>query len=806
MDSQLKSVDRQFLEEIALQLNLTGDSLAAFLARFHRENADRENSTLVSFIAWNNQPEDSAQKLQDELARICKVLEENGCTFNRPDGQKKRGRAPKGQSPWEQAYKWLWESRFPEWQRHNQQLVSEQGETSRNGQANIDALVQQVRSRLLPVITDPDGNIGTMRMPWVNRPVPVDKIYIHLNVLEKPSGLSHFSDWRQEYEPDNRQDFDRLGLSQVEKKRVEALSAVKDYPKLMVLGKPGAGKTTFLKSLTVECIQPENIFFDNSVPLFVTLREFVKAAHRTQSWKLLDYLVWVLAEQWNGCDRANAKEILAQGRSLVLLDGLDEVPLEDLENVLDAVREFGYGINRLVITCRTQSQQELDGFTDVEVADFTPQQVDRFVDNWFKIVGSDSQESLAPKLQEQLRATENKPIAELTVTPVLLNLICAVFRDEQGNLPKKRFELYTKGMRQLLERLKRTPIDERLTIDVKEEFLAELALMLFENNDYFPEQQTLEKFIRDYFEVEGSVARKILKAFETETGLLIERSAGYWSFSHLTFQEYFAAKAMLARPDFPIQRTTKSGVLEYITRENWREVFYMMSEILDKPDSLFLSIKDFADSLWTNDSTLQELLIWLDQKSKSIKSSHRLNAIRALYLARVLNPRPDIVPSSGSDPFQTFRTLAIALDKKVSDSSETDLTIDRCMYYLLTEITFSERIEITIGRIEILTNLEIEKELYSRLSRIVDLLKRRGKHYRVLEGLHNLAIEERNIGHRWGFRDTQEHLVFQYYTANDILIYCLQSQCNVSTNTRDEIEETLLLPIAEIEKRKGGNR
>jgi predicted NACHT family NTPase len=167
--------------------------------------------------------------------------------------------------------------------------------------------------------------------------------------------------------------------------------------------------------------------------------------------------------------------------------------------VLDAVREFGYRFNRLVITCRTQSQQDLDGFTDVEVADFTPQQVDRFVDNWFKIVDSGSQVSLAPQLQQQLRQKENKAIAELAVTPVLLNLICVVFQARQGNLPEKRFNLYDDAMRLLLERLKRSPIDETLTIDAKEKFLADLALMLFEKNDYFPEQQTLENFIKNYF-------------------------------------------------------------------------------------------------------------------------------------------------------------------------------------------------------------------------------------------------------------------------------------------------------------------
>lgn len=35
------------------------------------------------------------------------------------------------------------------------------------------------------------------------------------------------------------------------------------------------------------------------------------------------------------------------------------MPPNDLESVLDPVREFGYRVNRLVITCRTQAQKIL---------------------------------------------------------------------------------------------------------------------------------------------------------------------------------------------------------------------------------------------------------------------------------------------------------------------------------------------------------------------------------------------------------------------------------------------------------------
>jgi len=62
-------------------------------------------------------------------------------------------------------------------------------------------------------------------------------------------------------------------------------------------------------------------------------------------------------------------------------------------------------------------------------------------------------------------------------------------------------------------------------------------------------------------------------------------------------------------------------------------------------------------------------------------------------------------------------------------------------------------------------------------------------------------IKYRNIGHNWLFSEQQKELLSQYYDANKLLVDCLNSGCNVTPAVREEIEETLLLPIAEIEKR-----
>ncbi|MFW5666465.1 MAG: helix-turn-helix transcriptional regulator [Coleofasciculus sp.] len=68
--------------------------------------------------------------------------------------------------------------------------------------------------------------------------------------------------------------------------------------------------------------------------------------------------------------------------------------------------------------------------------------------------------------------------------------------------------------------------------------------------------------------------------------------------------------------------------------------------------------------------------------------------------------------------------------------------------------------------------------------------------------LRNVMIQHCNIGHDWQLSDSQKQLLQQYYNANKLLVDCLNSDCYISQEVRQEIEDTLLLPIAEIEKRK----
>ncbi|MDY7024673.1 MAG: hypothetical protein SWJ54_25555, partial [Cyanobacteriota bacterium] len=80
------------------------------------------------------------------------------------------------------------------------------------------------------------------------------------------------------------------------------------------------------------------------------------------------------------------------------------------------------------------------------------------------------------------------------------------------------------------------------------------------------------------------------------------------------------------------------------------------------------------------------------------------------------------------------------------------------------------------------------------------------KGFNLVQELRAWTIENRGIGHCFDFSEEQEQLLKDYSEANLIFVQCLNSLPNVSPEVREEIEETLLLPIDEIEKWKQQHR
>ncbi len=208
-------------------------------------------------------------------------------------------------------------------------------------ETDIDALVQHIRQK---VYDDIHHRCGTMRVLDMEQPIGIGDIYTSVNILEKLSGRRRLGldELLQDCDLDN---FDRFQLGQIHHERVPGLEAVERYDKLMILGKPGAGKTTFMKRLATLCNHGE--FQSHRIPVFVTLKEFAEAPGQPD-------LKAYITNQWRSCGIKKAHavtEVLRQGRSLVLLDGLDEVQEEDQDRILQTIKGSLINTGTVSLSC-----------------------------------------------------------------------------------------------------------------------------------------------------------------------------------------------------------------------------------------------------------------------------------------------------------------------------------------------------------------------------------------------------------------------------------------------------------------------
>jgi hypothetical protein len=129
MDSQDDSqqLKLMFLRELANRYGFFGKHRDVFLSRFDQNNANKKRKALVEYLWENEEIADREQTFQDHLTAVCDVLSRNGCPIVKPTG---RGQPRKGESPWEQAFKWLWEKQFPEWLQKQRSKDSSVGTTA----------------------------------------------------------------------------------------------------------------------------------------------------------------------------------------------------------------------------------------------------------------------------------------------------------------------------------------------------------------------------------------------------------------------------------------------------------------------------------------------------------------------------------------------------------------------------------------------------------------------------------------------------------------------------------------------------
>ena len=462
----------------------------------------------------------------------------------------------------------------------------------------------------------------------MQKPLPLDAIYVAVKVLRK-SHIQFLSSTN--VEAAYRQ-FHRKNLFGSELARQDGVLVAKKNQYLMVLGGPGVGKSTFLKKLGLEAFKSDKL----CIPVLVELRRAATAGIGFE-----DYALRAFQKIKDVNTAPFIAHHLEQGNFLFLLDGLDEVPKHKSHKLIDQIHEFinQYDRNRFVISCRTAAHTfNFSHFVDVIIADFDDVQIKQFIQYWFPVKspvkspgkppGKPFKErniDLAEYLGNQLDTPRNSALKDLARSPLLLTYLCLICEVEKA-IPNTRKDLYAKALELILEdwdnqKNIRNGLNLRqhgLTPRLEKTLLSEIAHENFSDDHLLFSRTQLLKKIRSFLQMhcredkipttDPDWPQSVLNVIELRQGILVERFTDYFSFSHLTFQEYLTAYFIVEN------RLVQQVLSDHCADNRWREVILLAAELMEEEvASLITGMLEHINQCFVRYSKLKNIVKWVNR-------------------------------------------------------------------------------------------------------------------------------------------------------------------------------------------------
>jgi formylglycine-generating enzyme required for sulfatase activity len=390
-----------------------------------------------------------------------------------------------------------------------------------------------------------------------------------------------------------------------------ALEKALTKKRVVIVGDPGSGKTTFLRHLAFEACVATIPF-----PILIRIGELEEHIASCQGRKhegmpttveSPDWLAHFLAAQKWDLDAEYFDQKMHEGQTIVMLDGLDEAPdtrtRERMARLFENATQR-YHECRFVVTTRPGAYQglaTLAGFDQVKIDELGDEAVRKFLEHWSAaLYPSDPVSSAGKHQRELLEALRARPaIRRMARNPVMLTALAVVHWNER-RLPEQRADLYESILGWLAkarEKAGRERAERCLTL------LGHLALAMHQQSKGRVKQigkrwaaELIVPQLRDTPEPERiRRAERFLEQEEVDSGIVVSRGSKL-EFWHLTFQEHLAARAMAGLTEAAQQQLLFDAGNLY--KPEWREALLLYAGLLaskqgpEKLDALFALMLD----------------------------------------------------------------------------------------------------------------------------------------------------------------------------------------------------------------------
>jgi hypothetical protein len=342
-------------------------------------------------------------------------------------------------------------------------------------------------------------------------------------------------------------------------------AALVEYPKILLLGGPGAGKTTTVKHVIQQLLTtaPDESMSDADFPILVRCRELHSKCD------LFDAILAALGvtvaftfpSSWDNdkkhTHQAKHKDqlvcdLLNERAALLLIDGFDELPqglfekcyaqLARLLNIVNGSRVFvtarDGSVNATLEHCRTLWVKPLD----------IPQ-VEKLAGNWLK------EET---KVADFLKVALASPYRDSLDRPLNVAQLCMIF-NSYGEIPSPPVLIYQRIISLHLEEWDRERgVQRRSTYgsfgpERKRQFLASMAYEMFKHGGAATISRSrlidVYRKVHRRFGLAADQCELVVREIESHTGLLVSGGFDQYEFSHKSLQEYLVAEHIVRAPE-----------------------------------------------------------------------------------------------------------------------------------------------------------------------------------------------------------------------------------------------------------------